>query len=645
MKRKLSVWTCIFVIIFLCGSCFLTFYDVYTTCCSEEIPCNDSMTEAIKEGDIYTQEITCEYDGLKMIKISLATYARQNNSELYLSLLLGEEMIQTWNVNCIRLADNSYYSLLLDHPVKNSKGKVFTIRLESNADEKNMIAVYKNTTGNYTGLSCNGKLLEGQSFCYLLEYENRIADQAVIRYLVRFIAVVSGTVIFWFVLQKMTGNDEKIFLAVWCSLSLLYSCSITLFNIPDEYSHFYRAFEISCGDFIADVYEEQNSGGAMLPLDADLTLLNQNWVSFEDNKNMELTPESLSLKLFPNTAIYAPISYLPQAAGIYLARHVTDRIAVIAYAGRFFNWLCTTFILMLAIKIIPYGKRILMLTAFIPMNIHEAISLSPDGMIVALSALMIAVTLHFIYIQKAPLKRYQIFALYLMALMISLYKITYFPFCLIYLLIPKERFRQGLKGKAMHMAGLWVCACVVSFAWLQVANQYPSLYPVTTGDDRTLQLSYILHHPVKYYCVFCRTYLQQAWALLSMMFGNSLGWLNISGIEILIIAYCFAYMISIHAGMEGMTKEVFWQKALFGIITILVTGLITTSLYVQVTRPYHPVVTALQGRYYLPLLLPVYFVLTKDRSGQPEGMFDLKYQTLVLTVNICACISILFACI
>ena len=72
-----------------------------------------------------------------------------------------------------------------------------------------------------------------------------------------------------------------------------------------------------------------------------------------------------------------PFQYILKTVGIYIARHLSNNIAFIAYAGRFINWLAIAISSCLAIKLLPYGKKFLTLSLLIPMNIHEAWFLRP----------------------------------------------------------------------------------------------------------------------------------------------------------------------------------------------------------------------------------------------------------------------------
>ena len=528
---------------------------------------------------------------------------------------------------------------MLDDVIKDSSGEKYKLRIESEASEDNAITIYKNTTGEFSGLSKNNESLPGESLCYRLQYTNRILDTNAIPFIIRAIIMVGVIVLLWAVLYQRFG-DEKIFLYLWCSLSLLFTVTLTLFNVPDEEAHFYRAYEISYGDMVADFNAQINAGGFKLPIDSDLSLLKRNWQSYSENRDMAINLEDASFKTFSNTALYAPISYIPQSIGIFVARHLTTNIAAIAYAGRFCNWLAITFLLMMAIRLLPYGRRILMLIALTPMNIQESISLAPDGMVVAISAMMIALVLHYKYRKENYLNWLDILVLYLGAWLISLYKIVYLPFCMIYLLIPKEKFKGGIKEKVVH-AGIVICSvAILNLAWLQLCNQFLT----TAGTNGELQVQYILHHPIQYGVTFIRTYLNNGLKLLLDSFGNTLGWLSISTAGFLIILYLVGFTYALNPGIERHEKQQLQNRIVFGLICVAIIILMTTSLYVQWTPVYNDIVDGLQGRYYLALFLPMYFMITKDKPGS-NGRLHIAYQTIILVTNLSAAFSLLFACI
>lgn len=414
-----------------------------------------------------------------------------------------------------------------------------------------------------------------------------------------------------------------------------------MYNVPDESHHFYRAYEISMGHMISKMNDEGTKGGRELPL-VETGFNSKYWQTFKDSLDSRLSKE-VEFKNFSNTALYAPISYVPQATGILLARLITDRLAIITYAGCCANWLCITLILYFAVKFLPFGKEFLSLILLMPMNMHEAFSLSPDGMVVAISVFMVAFVMHLRYVQETKLSYLQIFLLYLLAIMISLYKIVYLPFCLIYFLIPKERL-GGIKQKIIHAVIVAVVTVLIVVLWLQICNKFLT----HIGANSSLQIANIIHHPIIYITTIFRTYSIYTMQLLHQMVGSTLGQLTVSTNSIIVMAYIFMlfYKLTLYGHMS-IDRGREYERCIFGIVIFSIILLISTSIYVQWTYVGENLILGLQGRYFISLLLPLYFMVTKAAyidNGENEQI-SFVASNLVFAFNACSAIAILFYCL
>lgn len=157
----------LFLMLVIVTSYFGIYYDSYTSCTSNIIEATD-VTEPISKGEVLSQKFHCEYNGLKAVKLYFSTSGRKNRHKLYISLLEDSTELDKWEINCIQLADRSYYTLLLDEPLKESKDKNYNIMFESDALDGAGVSICKNTEGTYDGLQYNGYDLERQSLCYQL---------------------------------------------------------------------------------------------------------------------------------------------------------------------------------------------------------------------------------------------------------------------------------------------------------------------------------------------------------------------------------------------------------------------------------------------------------------------------------------------
>lgn len=425
---------------------------------------------------------------------------------------------------------------------------------------------------------------------------------------------------------------EKQFLAFWVILSAAFLFSSTPFNVPDEESHFCRAFEISQGHMLTP-----QNGGREFHFNGDMmTSLEENWTSFSEHRRDTLCDETF-FAVFTNTALYPPLSYIPQSLGIFIARLFTRNFSVIIYSGRILSWAFVTAILFFAVKIIPRGKEIVALIALCPMNIHEAVSLSPDAQVVAVSILMTAFVLRAKISggQKFRLNEYLV--LYAAAILISMLKITYLPFCLAYLLIPQEKF-GGRKRKTAHTIIIAVAVVALNVIWLNFSRQF-----LTKSDTNAAeQLRFILTHPLSYFLVLLKTYFVNSLFLLITMIGGRLNELNLQTSFALVTVYLgFMAVNFIPENKDEIKFDV--QKFCFLVIIISVVLLISTSLYVQWTPLRNSVIDGLQGRYFLPLLFPLWFLFHTCSESRQEKCPGLVLIFLVVLINSWAAADLLGA--
>lgn len=610
-KKLLGILFIIFLVIFT----FIKHFQEYSTYIFED---NIQNSMEITNHNEIIQEFICEYDGLNALQILFTTNERINNSTLFVELLQDDKCIQKYDVKESLIADNIYLILRLDHKIE-SKGQKYILRLTSDAISGNGVTPLK----------------------YKLQYSTLQHKDSYRPFILIQIFVILLCFISIIYCCKKTISIEKSFILLWCVFSILYACSNTMYNVPDESHHFYRAYEISIGHMISEMNDEGTKGGRELPL-VDTGFNSKYWQTFKDSLDSRLSKEVV-FKNFSNTALYAPISYIPQATGILLARLITDRLAIITYAGRCANWMCITLILYFAIKLLPFGKEFLSLILLMPMNMHEAFSLSPDGMVVAVSVFMIAFVMYLRYVQKNYLSIFQIILLYLLAIVISLYKIVYLPFCLIYFLIPKERF-SSIKQKIIHAVIVAVTTILIALIWLQICNKFLT----HIGANSSLQIANIVHHPIIYATTIFRTYAIYSMQLLHQMVGSTLGQLTVNVNSIIVMAYIFMlfYKLTLY-GRISIDRGREYEKCIFGIVIFFIVLLISTSIYVQWTWVGENLILGLQGRYFISLLLPLYFMVTKATyidNGENEQISFVALN-LAFAFNACSGIAILFYCL
>lgn len=563
------------------------------------------------------QNIEFEYNGCDSLWLRFSTNGRINTEYLKLKLMDVENCVQSWDINTKWIDEKEYLKLIFDKKI-NQAGKTYTLCFTSNAEEGNGVSLI-NYKLQYKTLE-NKKLYKGFILVFMIA------------------AILS--IIGWCVVNSIKIRIESSFLILWCVVSVLFACSNTMNNVPDESHHFLRAFEVSMGYMLSEMNSDMTSGGRELPL-LDTGFKTSKWQDTWETKNAELSIET-TFKNFSNTALYNPIAYIPQALGILVARLITNKLIIITYAGRLINWICITFVLYWSIRLIPFGKEMLAIIVLMPMNVHEAFSLSPDGMVVAVSTLMISLVMYLRYQQETELTKKQIVLLYILAIAISLYKIVYLPFCLIYLLIPSERFGNK-KKMTVHAIIIALTVVLLNVLWLKLCNKFLT----HIGANGELQIPMVLKHPLNYCIAVFRTYSSLGVQFLHQLVGSTLGQLVISTNGILIIMYIALIFKKMEYGIKGITsKDLMFEKVIYGIVVLAIIILTTTSLYVQWTFVGENMILGLQGRYFIALILPIYFCITKEKytPHQVQRISDTASATII-AFNICSSMAVLFYCL
>jgi uncharacterized membrane protein len=461
-----------------------------------------------------------------------------------------------------------------------------------------------------------------------------------------------------------TLAPERVFLF----LALCYGTVLLLitppFQAPDEPNHFYRAYQISEGRFTAvkqfppvltpaqkaerdrevrDLRRSLAKGDAEAVLKASQDLkytggvggfLPESLVATAKAFFRLLNPENrqnvrdifrlLALPLngdsrlfvhFPNTALYSPIPYLPQAFGIALGKILHSSPLALMYWGRIANLFFWVFLVYLSIKIIPVCKWLLFLLALMPMSLFQAASLSADSFTNGISFLLISVFLRYAFDESCSCRLYiSTIAIFVISLLLSLSKQAYFLMPLLFLLIPVDKI--GTKRKFYAIFSL-LCLLNVSaiLLWTLVADVYKDIYtlynaiiPTLSAEKQTL---YVVSHPLQYCKVLAMTFMQSGRHFMDSFVGQ-LGWLDTDLPEL----FRVSYIVMLFAAVLSERREnIVFSLKQRGIIlaTLLMSILVISTLAFIGWTPVGGRIINVQGRYFIPVS-PLFFLLFYKRK-------------------------------
>lgn len=421
--------------------------------------------------------------------------------------------------------------------------------------------------------------------------------------------------------QAFISSPEKVFLFLGILYGILFLLITPPFQVPDEPNHFYRAYQMSEGRLIA---VKQNGIGGLLPksLSATTEVFNRLAYHPENKQNVKdifslLTP-SLDRKdeiftHFPNTALYSPIPYLPQAFGIALGKIPHSSPLVLMYLGRIINLSVWIFLVYLAIKVTPICKWLFFLLALMPMSLFQAASLSPDSFTNGISFLLISVFLGTAYDNTEGPKINSV-AIFAVSLLLSLSKQAYFLMPLLFLLISVEKVGTKRKFYTIFFLLFLLDVGAILF-WTLVADIYKDIYilynsviPTLSAEKQTL---YILSHPLEYCGTVAMTFIQNGILYMDSLVGQ-LGWFDTGLPEPFRISYIVMLFFAVLSESREDIIISLKQRSII-CVTLLLSILLVSTLAFIGWAPVGSKTINIQGRYFIPLS-PLFFLLFYNRK-------------------------------
>lgn len=429
-------------------------------------------------------------------------------------------------------------------------------------------------------------------------------------------------------------------------LGSMYLIALPPLSAPDEISHFASAYGISnvlMGEPSVDekgyvrmrledefLQNVNGASGTEERISLGRTLTEETWKeigahaagTFVSRDRKEMV--SSVLKPVKTT----PVSYLPQALGITLARLLGVNCVILAFLGRFFNLLFFTGMVYGAMKVLPFGKMVVCGVSILPMSLHLAASYSYDAFIMGMCFFFGSYCLYLAFAKPAVQKR-DIAVLALLAAAFGPCKMVYAVMLGFAFFIPVKKF-GGWKGWGISAA---VVAAAFLAAMVLVNRTTISDYAVGADNyvswagEEGFSIPYILHNPQVYVRMIYETLIHQGDEWTLSMLGESLGNLDpVLSVPFFVLAFmaaCLA-LLGIRRAGEALYLSG-WQKAWMIFLAVSCLGGLMTAMMVGWTPLSSRVIEGVQGRYLLPVLPFVVMTMKNDRvvrtAGSDEKLF------------------------
>lgn len=401
-------------------------------------------------------------------------------------------------------------------------------------------------------------------------------------------------------------KTEYIFIVLALVFGILFAVINAPFQDPDEPIHFYRAYQISTGQ----IFEQKNgkSIGGYLPenliktsqeLPKGITANYQKKQSISKLKeyfNLNLKSNKVVFQDFRSANIYSFIVYIPQSIGINIAKILNLSALYMMYFGRVCNLIFWTIAVFFTIKLMPFKKNLMAFLALTPMNLYQASSLSADTMTNAMAFLSIALVLKYAFEGKDILRKKQVLAMIVAFTLLAFSKRIYFVMCILFFIIPKEKFESTKQRIIMFL--ILLGACLTSLISVSLVSAVLGI-KVSAGSYTQGQIQFVLLHPFNYIIILLRTFYVKGFSYVISFIGV-FGWLD-TVLSIKLYYFYILALVLILIGENTLIKESKDRIIITGVFLINI-GLIMSALYVSWTPKAASIVNGIQGRYFIPIM-------------------------------------------
>jgi uncharacterized membrane protein len=229
----------------------------------------------------------------------------------------------------------------------------------------------------------------------------------------------------------------------------------------------------------------------------------------------------------------------------------------------------------------------------------------------------------------------------------SVIKVVYGLLGLLLLAIPLAYFGSK-KWYAAWALVVGIMSVVPGLLWTQTVRasmvEITKIYRKSQGNiNYEQQLSYVTDQPLAFVLALVRTVLSKSQELFNGI-HSILGWSYVNLPFVVTLLIFIGWLLSPAAFRDHSVKPV---PRLYGVVYVLVAGLVTTAiaaaLYLSFTPVGHHVVYGVQGRYLIPLVPPLMLAFTLPSFITIERRAWLWYLGVVLVLGYLAATVALYA--
>jgi hypothetical protein len=420
--------------------------------------------------------------------------------------------------------------------------------------------------------------------------------------------------------------------------------AVPYFGGIDEPAHFYRSYQISTGQLVPEKIAGSQFSGACVSRDLVREVSGYQRAYFEHLVALapggftklpqapgRQAPRCSSADERPVTfsTFGSPVPYAPQAATVFVARELGAGAGAMLVAGRIV--LLGVYVALIAVAVCRTRRArwAFVATALIPVAVFQsASSLSPDAMTTAVALLVVSSALRALDPPDGATVKGLVIEAAVLSTLLGMCKPAYVVVAGCYLLpLLGPRERQARLWALAPAAGLGV---IVTLVWNEIVGDLWRSDAVFFGirPDPDGRKHDLFTAPWHFVADAARTIPDQFWDWLKGLWGVGPSVTHWPALLIVSAVVLFVLVSIQHDRREPAALD--WsQRGLLIVLFVIGMTLVFAAIWIYWTTPGDDVISGLQARYFVPLL-----VLLPVAAGTPAvrwlGARDARLPLAVL---------------
>lgn len=503
------------------------------------------------------------------------------------------------------------YSKTVDvRKIKNNDNLNFKVNINTNQSDKYTVTIVPLDTNDNNKLA----VFSNSKNVIYSSYERK-SSNTIFCLIIYFLTIVIFFIINHLIKSKKY-SIEKVYLS-FAAYFVIIAFIIPPFHAPDEFYHFTQSYGLSENFFSKETIKYPSNYECLLYGHESNNVYNTN-----DIYKCLISKKSKKTMLYDTRLQAHNIAHIIISIPIRLVRLFTSSPIVIFFIGRFMNLVLNLIILYMALKLLPFGKKNLLLIIAIPVLIQQFTTYSYDGLANSISILLVSYILNLTFVkQKTTTKDYLIISLLLFLLMNI--KIPYAMLGAPLLLVPKDKYNNSVIRKYF----ITLLIIISSFIAYKVFNGIVSVNDSIVGGLSSNSIITLITNPIYTLKLFKNTIFTNLKFYIITMIGG-LDWLNVYMSNFYINLIIVMLIVLLFGGGNKINK---WGRFFYLVISVIIFIGILVALYISWTDPNSSIITGVQGRYFLPLLLPLTMTfLTKKEYIKISDQFVEKLSNIII---------------